>query len=163
LSIAWAIAEFLHDWKGHGIKTLFATHYHELTDLAVTKPRVKNYNVAVKEWNEEIIFLRRLVEGGTNRSYGIQVGRLAGIPAEVLDRAKEILTNIEAGEFDGVGLPHLGHCRRGDSMAQNVQLALFGSPHDTVINRLKKLDIDTMSPLEALNQLHTLKGLLGDS
>jgi DNA mismatch repair protein MutS len=104
-----------------------------------------------------------LVEGGTNRSYGIQVGRLAGIPAEVLDRAKEILTNIEAGEFDGVGLPHLGHRRRGDSTGRNVQLALFGSPHDTVINGLKKLDIDTMSPLEALNQLHTLKGLLGDS
>ena len=163
LSIAWAIAEFLHDWKERGIKTLFATHYHELTDLAATKPRVKNYNVAVKEWNDEIIFLRRLVEGGTNRSYGIQVGRLAGIPANVLDRAKEILKNIEAGEFDGVGVPYLGRSKRKSDRATDVQLALFGTSHDPVVNRLRGLDVDTMTPLEALNQLHELKGLLGDS
>jgi len=163
LSIAWAIAEFLHDWKERGIKTLFATHYHELTDLAVTKGRVKNYNVAVKEWNDEIIFLRRLVEGGTNRSYGIQVGRLAGIPAKVLDRAKEILKNIEAGEFDGVGVPYLGRSKRVSDSVADVQLALFGASHDPVINRLRGLDVDTMTPLEALNRLHELKGLLGDS
>ncbi|MBW2193547.1 MAG: DNA mismatch repair protein MutS, partial [Deltaproteobacteria bacterium] len=82
LSIAWAVAEFLHDLRGSGVKTLFATHYHELTELSHTKPRVKNYNIAVKEWNDQIIFLRKLVEGGTNRSYGIQVARLAGIPDE---------------------------------------------------------------------------------
>ncbi|MDY6990225.1 MAG: DNA mismatch repair protein MutS, partial [Thermodesulfobacteriota bacterium] len=163
LSIAWAIAEFLHDWRERGIKTLFATHYHELTDLAVTKPRVKNYNVAVKEWNDEIIFLRRLVEGGTNRSYGIQVGRLAGIPAKVLDRAKEILKNIEAGEFDAIGVPYLGRSKRASDRAADVQLALFGASHDPVVNRLRGLDVDTMTPLEALNRLHELKGLLGDS
>ncbi|MHC4244840.1 MAG: DNA mismatch repair protein MutS, partial [Planctomycetota bacterium] len=92
LSIAWAVAEYLHDIHGCGVKTLFATHYHELTDLALTKPRVKNYNIAVKEWNDEIIFLRKLVEGGTNRSYGIQVARLAGVPGSVLKRAKKILS-----------------------------------------------------------------------
>ncbi|MBW2407948.1 MAG: DNA mismatch repair protein MutS, partial [Deltaproteobacteria bacterium] len=91
LSIAWAVAEYLHDLKGHGVKTLFATHYHELTELARLKPRSKNYNIAVKEWNDEIIFLRKLVEGGTNRSYGIQVARLAGIPGPVIQRAKKIL------------------------------------------------------------------------
>ncbi len=160
LSIAWAVAEYLHDWDEQGIKTLFATHYHELTDLAVTKPRVKNLNVAVKEWNEEIIFLRRLVEGGTNRSYGIQVGRLAGIPAEILDRAKEILNNIEAGEFDGVGAPKLGHSNETTDTVSGIQLTLFGSPDQTLVNALKKLDIDTMTPIEALNQLHTLKELV---
>jgi DNA mismatch repair protein MutS len=91
LSIAWAVAEYLHDLNHLGVKTLFATHYHELTDLVLTKQRVKNYNIAVKEWNEEIIFLRKLVEGGTNRSYGIQVARLAGIPEKVIKRAKVIL------------------------------------------------------------------------
>ena len=81
LSIAWAVAEHLHDLGGgKGVKTLFATHYHELTDLVRFLPRVKNFNIAVKEWNDEIIFLRKLVEGGTNRSYGIQVARLAGVP-----------------------------------------------------------------------------------
>ena len=162
LSIAWAVAEHLHDWKGHGIKTLFATHYHELTDLALTKPRVKNYNVAVKEWNEEIIFLRKLVEGSTNRSYGIQVARLAGVPAEVLERAKEILKNIEAGELNGVGVPKLGHSKKPMDRPSGVQLPLFKTPDQTVINTLKKLDVDTMTPLEALSRLNALKELLGD-
>ncbi|MBF0210417.1 MAG: DNA mismatch repair protein MutS [Desulfamplus sp.] len=95
LSIAWAVAEYLHDLEGKGVKTLFATHYHELIALEETKPRVKNYNIAVKEFNDNIIFLRRLVEGGTNRSYGIQVARLAGVPQKVVLRAKDILSQIE--------------------------------------------------------------------
>ncbi len=160
LSIAWAVAEYLHDWKGCGIKVIFATHYHELTDLALTKPRVKNYNVAVKEWNEEIIFLRKLVEGSTNRSYGIQVARLAGIPREVLKRAKEILKNIEAGEFDVAGVPQVGHSTKTPDKASSVQLSLFKTPDQTVIDTLKNLDVDTITPLEALNKLHALKELL---
>src|SRR5512137_1450038 len=88
-------------------KTLFATHYHELTELALTKERVKNYNVAVKEWGGEIIFLRKIVEGGTNRSYGIQVARLAGLPGKVINRAKEILSNLEKGELDAMGFPKI--------------------------------------------------------
>ncbi len=162
LSIAWAVAEYLHDWKGHGVKTLFATHYHELTDLSITKARVKNYNIVVKEWNEEIIFLRRLVEGSTNRSYGIQVARLAGIPAEVLDRAKEILKNIEAGELDGTGVPQLGHSKKATDRPTALQLPLFKTPDQAVTNTLKELDIDTMTPIEALNQLNALKKRLGD-
>ncbi|MBF0302304.1 MAG: DNA mismatch repair protein MutS [Desulfamplus sp.] len=95
LSIAWAVAEYLHDLDGKGVKTLFATHYHELIALDKIKPRVKNFNIAVKEFNDNIIFLRRLVEGGTNRSYGIQVARLAGVPEKVVMRAKDILNEIE--------------------------------------------------------------------
>lgn len=95
LSIAWAVAEYLHDLDGKGVKTLFATHYHELIALEKIKSRVKNFNIAVKEFNDNIIFLRRLVEGGTNRSYGIQVARLAGVPEKVVMRAKDILKEIE--------------------------------------------------------------------
>lgn len=162
LSIAWAVAEYLHNWKDRGIKTLFATHYHELTDLALTKPRVKNYNVAVKEWNEEIIFLRKLVEGSTNRSYGIQVARLAGIPARVLERAKEILRNIESGELNGAGEPVLAHSKEPADKDKSVQLALFKSSGEILINSLKKLDLSNMTPLEALNELNALKELLED-
>lgn len=95
LSIAWAVAECLHDLAGKGVKSLFATHYHELMDLSEVKPRVKNFSIAVREWNDEIIFLHRLVEGGTNKSYGIQVARLAGIPDHVIRTAKSVLANIE--------------------------------------------------------------------
>jgi len=102
LSIAWAVAEYLHDLCGTGVKTLFATHYHELTDLAQIKPKIKNYNIAVKEWNDEIIFLRKLVEGSTNRSYGIQVARLAGIPGNVIRHAKKVLSEIENREHGPV-------------------------------------------------------------
>ncbi|MBE9580011.1 MAG: DNA mismatch repair protein MutS [Proteobacteria bacterium] len=160
LSIAWAVAEYLHDWKGRGIKAVFATHYHELTDLALTKRRVKNCNVAVKEWNDEIIFLRKLVDGSTNRSYGIQVARLAGVPEDVVKRAKEILKNIEAGEFDGVGIPQVGRSKKGADSISGVQLPLFNTTDQVVINTLKKMDIDTITPLEALNRLHALKELL---
>ena len=162
LSIAWAVAEYLHDWKSRGIKALFATHYHELTDLALTKPRVKNYNVAVKEWNEEVIFLRRLVEGGTNRSYGIQVARLAGIPAHVLERAREILKNIESGEFNSVGEPVLARSKRPVEKEASIQLPLFTTPDQIVINTLKKLNISNMTPLEALNRLNALKEQVDD-
>jgi DNA mismatch repair protein MutS len=101
LSLAWSIVEFIHNQIG--AKTLFATHYHELTELSARLPRVKNYNVAVREWNEQIIFLRKIVAGGTDKSYGIQVARLAGVPKQVLERAKEILSNLEESELTPVG------------------------------------------------------------
>jgi DNA mismatch repair protein MutS len=105
LSIAWAVAEHLH--SKIRAKTLFATHYHELTELAVALPAVKNYNVAVREWNDQIIFLRKIVAGGTDKSYGIQVARLAGLPVSVIFRAKEVLRNLEEGELDETGQPRL--------------------------------------------------------
>ncbi len=101
LSIAWSIVEFLHNQVG--AKTLFATHYHELTELAARLPRIKNFNVAVREWHDQIVFLRKIVEGGTDKSYGIQVARLAGVPKEVLERAKQILGNLEESELTPEG------------------------------------------------------------
>jgi DNA mismatch repair protein MutS len=156
LSIAWAVAEYLHDRNNRGVKTLFATHYHELTELARTKPRVKNYNIAVKEWNDEIIFLRKLVEGGTNRSYGIQVARLAGIPARVIQRAKRILYKIEQGEYNSGGTPVLIN---EDAPGEKgpVQLELFSKKENKLIEALAEADISTMTPLEALNYLNELK------
>jgi DNA mismatch repair protein MutS len=101
LSLAWSIVEHLHNQVG--AKTLFATHYHELTELAGRLPRLKNFNVAVREWNDQIVFLRKIVEGGTDKSYGIQVARLAGVPKTVLERAKEILRNLEESELTPEG------------------------------------------------------------
>jgi DNA mismatch repair protein MutS len=101
LSLAWSIVEYLHNVVG--AKTLFATHYHELTELAARLPRLKNFNVAVREWNDQIIFLHRIVEGGTDKSYGIHVARLAGVPKEVLERAKVILRNLEESELTPEG------------------------------------------------------------
>lgn len=105
LSIAWSVAEHLHNTLE--AKTLFATHYHELTELALLLPGAKNYNVAVREWHDEIIFLRKILPGGTDKSYGIQVARLAGLPKEVLSRAKEILRSLEEDELDSTGKPRL--------------------------------------------------------
>ena len=156
LSIAWAVAEYLHDLKTTGVKTLFATHYHELTELARLKGRIKNYNIAVKEWNDEIIFLRKLVEGGTNRSYGIQVARLAGVPNIVIQRAKKILYNIENDEHALKAIPAL--CN-GENLSQkgHVQLNLFSKMDHFIIEKLRKVDISKMTPLDALNYLKELQ------
>ena len=153
LSIAWAVVEYLHDLHNTGVKTLFATHYHELTDLARQKQRVKNYNIAVKEWNDEIIFLRKLVEGATNRSYGIQVARLAGIPGEVINRSKKILYRIENKEQDLTEA--LSNNETGKSGPQ--QMGLFGKKDHFFVEKLSKLDISKMTPLEALNCLNELR------
>jgi DNA mismatch repair protein MutS len=153
LSIAWAVAEYLHDLRHKGVKTLFATHYHELTELADRKPRVTNLNIAVREWNDEIIFLRKLVPGGTNRSYGIQVARLAGIPAEVIARAKKILWSIENGEHAFASQVLSARPARSAPM----QLNLFRPPESKLIEKLREMDIARISPLEALNLLNRLQ------
>lgn len=152
MSIAQSVAEYLHDLKGKGVKTLFATHYHELTELAQTKNRVKNFNIAVKEWNDEIIFLRKLVEGGTNRSYGIQVASLAGIPDKVVRRAKKILSEIENRE-NNINAPAL-FSSEGEN---HVQLDLFGKAEHFLTEELQKLDISRMTPLDAMNYLNELQ------
>ncbi len=162
LSIAWAVAEYIHDLQqGRGVRALFATHYHQLTDLAATKSGVKNYNIAVKEWGEKIIFLRKIMEGGTSRSYGIEVARIAGVPQKVIKRAKEILHNLEKGEFDEIGMPRIA---RGTGNGKNVnpQLNLFVEKEDEIVAELKNIDISSMSPLEALNKLSELKGKISD-
>ncbi|MFB3887169.1 MAG: DNA mismatch repair protein MutS [Thermodesulfobacteriota bacterium] len=157
LSIAWAVAEYLHDHSSFRPKTLFATHYHELTDLVLTKDRVKNYNMAVKEWSGEIIFLRKIVEGSANRSYGIQVAKLAGLPEKVIDRAKEVLSNLEKGELDAMGMPKIATTKKGVSNPKtSPQLSLFGQP-DPIRSELRDLKIDRLTPLEAINILDELK------
>lgn len=125
ISIAWAVAEFLHNDPRVKAKTLFATHYHELTDLALTLPGVKNYNVLVRESGDRIAFLRRIVPGAADKSYGIQVARLAGLPPEVISRAREILKNLEEGEFEETGQPKLAkrYGRKGHDNPD--QLSLF--------------------------------------
>jgi DNA mismatch repair protein MutS len=109
LSIAWSVAEYLHDIIR--ARTLFATHYHEMTELSVVCSGVKNYNVAVREWNDQIIFLRKIQPGAADKSYGIQVARLAGLPKEIIDRAKEILANLEASELNAQGKPRLAEAK----------------------------------------------------
>jgi DNA mismatch repair protein MutS len=152
LSIAWAVAEYLHDQRNKGVKTLFATHYHELTELARQKSRIKNFNIAVKEWNEEIIFLRKLMPGGTNRSYGIQVARLAGVPKSVITRARKILARIENGgslKVKDNDVPLSG----GTIPGSHIQLELFQRPEQKIAGKLKALDLSKMTPLDALNWL----------
>jgi DNA mismatch repair protein MutS len=170
LSIAWAVAEYLHDFQGRGVRALFATHYHQLTDLPVTKTGAKNYNIAVKEWGEKIIFLRKIMEGGASRSYGIEVARIAGVPKEVIIRAKEILRNLEKGEFDEIGMPRIVRGTREGKNA-NPQLSLFTRKESAIalenrekemIGEMKNLDIHSMSPLEALNKLNELKKRISD-
>jgi DNA mismatch repair protein MutS len=159
LSIAWAVAEYIHERIG--ARTLFATHYHELADLPRSFPRVVNYTVSVKEWKDQIIFLRRLIRGTSNRSYGIQVAKLAGLPAEVIDRAKEILANLEGEEFDDLGAPRLSRSgRKGAPPPASGQRELFAAPsRDALDDELSNLDPDTLSPLEALSTLYRLKKL----
>jgi DNA mismatch repair protein MutS len=157
LSIAWAVAEYLHDTPGLGARTLFATHYHELTDLARTKPRVANAHFAAREWNDEVVFLRRLVEGGASRSYGIQVARLAGLPDPVIRRARKVLENLEGGELDARGRPRLA-ADAADPDSEADQLALFGErAHDpreqAVLDALRALRTEETTPLEALAAL----------
>jgi len=125
ISIAWAVAEHLHDNGRVKAKTLFATHYHELTDLALTMKGVKNYNVLVREQGDSIVFLRKIVPGGSDKSYGIHVARLAGMPPEVIDRAGEILSNLEEGELAESGQPRLARTRRRKGRYSPDQLGLF--------------------------------------
>jgi len=156
LSIAWATAEYIHDAPSLGARTLFATHYHELTELSVTKEGVRNFNIAVREWGEKIIFLRKIMEGGTNRSYGIQVARLAGVPAEVIARAKEILRNLEKGELDETGMPKIARGRRSDRKNAN-QLSLFSGEGDAILDEIRALDPLNLTPLDALQHLSDWK------
>ncbi len=155
VSIAWAITEYIY--QHIQARTLFATHYHELTELAILFSGIKNYNIAVKEWGDEIIFLRKIVDGGTDKSYGIHVARLAGIPKEIIQRARIILNNLEAATLDINGKPKFAPLKSVQDKNQPAQLKLFGSKQDMVIEEIKKLDTTRISPIEALNKLDELK------
>jgi DNA mismatch repair protein MutS len=160
LSIAWAVAEYLHEKEEIRAKTLFATHYHELTELALTLNRIKNYHVSVKEWKDDIIFLRKIVPGPSDQSYGIHVANLAGIPRSVVDRAKEILFNLEKQELDDTGLPRLAY--RSSKKRDKAQLFLFQEDKKQELlkdieDEIEKCDISDLKPLDALNFLSRLK------
>jgi DNA mismatch repair protein MutS len=150
ISIAWAVAEELHNLRGKGVKTLFATHYHELTELENTLPKVKNFNISVKESNGKISFLRKMAEGGANKSYGIQVAGLAGIPVNVVERAKVLLHRMEAGE-------HILSNEKIKKMKSKArQMEFFPSPEKQFTESIANLNINEMSPVQALNCLNTL-------
>lgn len=151
ISIAWAVAECLHDVAPRP-RTLFATHYHELTELARTKERVTNYNFAVKEWQGDIIFLRNLIEGAASHSYGIHVARLAGLPMAVIERAKAILEKLEGGSTRE-DLPRAG---TEETSAVPVQIPLFGSGDHKLREELRRIDVLRLTPIEAMNLLHKL-------
>ena len=161
ISIAWAVAEYLHNNPQVRARTLFATHYHELTELEMNLPGVKNYNVAVKEWNDEIIFLRKIVPGGTDKSYGIHVARLAGLPRKVIERAKDILNTLEEGciREDKLPQPEDGAGKSGGPQ----QLSLFEMRPDPIAEEIKLLDLDSMTPIEAFNKLREFREKYRDS
>jgi DNA mismatch repair protein MutS len=160
LSIAWAVAEYLATNPKARPKTLFATHYHELTDLADLLPGVVNAHVAAREWKDDIVFLRKIIAGRSDRSYGIQVARLAGLPAAVVLRAKEILEGLERDELSRGGRPTLSGA---PSDPPPAQLGLFGTPDgrdDRIVRALRELDVNATTPLQALNVLVELKKLV---
>ena len=151
ISIAWAITEFLHENPNVRAKTLFATHYHELNALADMYDRIKNYRVEVREHGDKVIFLRKITEGTADHSYGIQVAQMAGLPDAVTKRAKDILKTFEDKEY-----------RR--KHRDDIQISLFElSNDDKIKSRLKQVDIENITPLEALNILKQLKEENGDS
>jgi DNA mismatch repair protein MutS len=163
LSIAWAVAEYLASNPKARPKTLFATHYHELTDLADSLPGVVNAHVAAREWKDDIIFLRKIVPGRSDRSYGIQVARLAGLPASVISRAREILGGLERDELSRGGRPTLSGSA-GDP--QSPQLGLFAQAAEgdnEIAKRLRAVDIDETTPRQALELLAEFKKLADET
>lgn len=155
MSIARAVLEFCADRKKLGAKTLFATHYHELTVMEQLLDGVKNYNIAVKKRGDDITFLRRIVPGGADDSYGIEVAKLAGIPQSVISRAKEILKDLEHGKYKNED----ANIQKQDN-SDDMQLSLIGSAESPVIEKLKDTDINTLTPIEAMNLLYELKGMI---
>ena len=152
LSIAWAVVEFIHNHPDLGTKTIFATHYHELVDLAGILPRVKNFNVAVAEEGDRVIFLHKIVPGGTDRSYGIHVAQLAGLPKSVISRAQEVLAGLES---------HAAKNGKASVRKAPLQIPLFAKG-SALADKITRLEIDSMSPLEAITKLYELKRMAED-
>lgn len=153
ISLAWSMTEFLHDQIK--ARTLFATHYHELTELTQTLKQASNWNVAVHEQDGEIVFLHKIVEGSANKSYGIHVARLAGIPDQVIQRANQILATLEKDHFDDSGQTTIPPRKQKKSMHQ--QLSLFGNAPHPVLDEIRDLNVDEMTPLAALEELYRIR------
>jgi DNA mismatch repair protein MutS len=152
ISIAWALTEYLHGRIG--AKTLFATHYHELNELADIFPRIKNYKVDVREYGDKVIFLHKVVPGFADHSYGIQVAQMAGLPEEVTDRAKKILKNLEDSELN---VYSSGRPLKGRIPPPDIQMTLFEVKDDKLREEIRKLNLEKMTPLEALQKLVELQ------
>ena len=161
LAIAWAVAEHLHGSGTRGPRTLFATHYHQLTELPLTLTRARNFTVDVREWEQQILFLRTIIPGAADRSYGIQVAQLAGLPATTLARAREILTNLESGELTVDGLPRIAE--HAAAAVPPPQLDLFPVREHDVVRSLRELDPERLTPLEALQLISGWKSAVGQS
>jgi DNA mismatch repair protein MutS len=153
ISLAWAVTEFLHD--AIGCRTLFATHYHELTELSATLKQARNWNVAVREDDDNVVFLHKIVAGAADKSYGIHVARLAGIPIQVVERARVNLETLETDHVDRNGLPTVPP-RRNASKSER-QLDLFHVVEHPLLDKLRELNPDAMTPLEALETLHRMR------
>ena len=152
LSLAWAIVEQLHDRNGS--RTLFATHYHELIELQRSLSSVRNWNVSVKEWDDQVVFLHRIVPGGADKSYGIHVARLAGIPRGVNERAKEILSQLEANQLNRYGQSKIAPPAKKSGA---IQLTLFQWQENEIVDEIKSLDLTSMTPLQALQLLESMQ------
>jgi len=150
VSLAWSVVEYLHDHLG--CRTLFATHYHELTDLESSLSSVKNLNVAVREWEDRVVFLHKIVAGSADKSYGIHVARLAGVPKEVNERAKQILNHLEEEHLDREGRPKIA---RQKTRSGDIQLTLFGFEEHPLLDKIRELDLNTLTPLEALQAIQS--------
>ena len=159
LSLAWAIVEHMHD--DIGCRTFFATHYHELTDLASTLDQVRNLSVSVKEWKDKVVFLHKLVDGAADKSYGIHVARLAGIPREVNERAKEVLSQLEHEHLAGDGKPKIATRAKRKGVGE-LQLTLFGAADHPLLDEIRGCDINQISPLDAFGLIQTWKEKLDD-
>ncbi len=157
LSIAWAVTEFLHDNESARPRTMFATHYHELTELADVLPRVRNMNILVSETEDSIVFLRKVAPGCADRSYGIEVAKLAGIPEEVIVRAREVLANLEEAQYTPEATPRLAGGSHGPLERRGSQLQLFEARPSEVEAEIGELNVDGMTPLEALGKLAELR------
>ncbi len=158
LSIAWAVVEYLHDNSKVAARTLFATHYHELLELANRHPRVKNYNVLVKEWGDQIVFLRKIVEGGSDHSYGIQVAQLAGLPKPVIQRAKQVLATLEQQAIERDELPPA--VARQQQRARQIDIF---AEHDRHLRQtLLEIDVNQITPIEALQKLASLQKMAAE-
>ncbi|HCV43444.1 MAG TPA: DNA mismatch repair protein MutS, partial [Bacteroidetes bacterium] len=156
ISIAWSLTEYLHERVG--ARTLFATHYHELNELADLFPRIKNYKVEVREYGDKVVFLHKVTPGFADHSYGIQVAQMAGLPEEVTERAKKILKNLEESELTVHGEADTVKRKvKGRVIPPEIQMTLFEMKDDVLREELKKIDVDKITPIEALQKLAELK------
>jgi DNA mismatch repair protein MutS len=153
LSIAWSVIEYVSNKKKIGSKTLFATHYHELTELESNLDGIKNYCIAVKKRGDDIIFLRKIIRGGADDSYGIEVAKLAGVPNEVVIRAKKILKTLEDSDINKSSEVEVKKRKKNE----DIQVAFTGIENNEIIKKLKSLDVTTLTPIEAMNYLYKLQ------